>query len=76
MHAPDAPAVLVRAIRFQTTPSTASKPDLVGAKRASETINIMNTKIKVQMTSILNAFPTDTFGLSITCSTSGMDPLI
>jgi hypothetical protein len=32
--------------------------------------------MKVQTTSMLKALLNDTFGLKITCSTSGIDPLI
>ena len=75
-QAPEVPAVFVRAIRLKTTPITASKPYLVGTRRASFTIRITNTNKKVQTTSILKAFPGETFGLKITYSASGIDPLI
>jgi hypothetical protein len=73
-HAPEAPAVLVSAIKFQTTPSTARRPCFVGARRAVLTMRMTKTNIKVHITSILKALPTETLGLRITCSTSGIEP--
>ena len=65
-HEPDAPAVFVRAIRLSTTPSTPSKPYLVGDKRAELIIKITITNKKVHTTSMLKAFAGETFGLRIT----------
>ena len=75
-QAPDAPAVWVRAIKFQTTPRTASRPYLVGDKRAVFTTRITITNMNVQITSMLKAYYTPTFGLRMTCSEVGIEPLM